>query len=70
MRRTNIVIDEILVRRVMKAFGVNSMKEAVHKALQQADERSKTYEAMRELRGKLHWEGDIDAWRRNRLDRR
>ncbi len=70
MRRTNIVIDEDLVRRVMKLLGVKTMRQAVQVALQQAADRAKTYEAIRALRGKLHWEGDINELRRNRIDRR
>ena len=70
MGRTNIVIDDALIRRVMKVFGVGTKREAVALALEQAADRAKTYDALRRLRGKLHWEGDLNAMRRNRLDRR
>jgi Arc/MetJ family transcription regulator len=67
MGRTNIVIDDALIRRVMNIFGVRTKREAVALALKQAADRAKSYEALRAMRGKFHWEGDIDAWRRSRV---
>jgi Arc/MetJ family transcription regulator len=60
--RTNIVIDEDLVMRVMDLYGLASRREAVDLALRYvagADERKKATLA---LRG-TGWEGDLDEMR-------
>lgn len=66
MGRTNIVIDESLIQRVMALFGVQTKRQAVDIALRQAANRGSAAAALRRLRGKLEWSGDIDAWRRSR----
>ncbi|MBI2920793.1 MAG: type II toxin-antitoxin system VapB family antitoxin [Planctomycetes bacterium] len=67
MGRTNIVIDDSLVRRVMKILGVTTKRRAVDTALRRLADQETTYAELRRLRGKLHWKGDIAAGRRNRL---
>ena len=67
MGRTNIVIDDGLIRRVMKLLGVRTKRRAVDMALRRVADQESTYAALRQLRGKFHWEGDIAAGRRNRL---
>jgi Arc/MetJ family transcription regulator len=64
--RTNIVIDDQLMKRAMRASGAKTKREAVQKALELMA-RLKAQEQMRELRGKLKWEGDLKAMRRNRF---
>jgi Arc/MetJ family transcription regulator len=64
--RTNIDIDDRLMERAMRALGAKTKREAVERSLELAI-RLKQQEKMRELRGKLHWEGDLKAMRRNRL---
>jgi len=54
--RTNIVIDDKLMKAALKASGAKSKREVVEQGL-----RLKDQEKIRELRGKLHWEGDLDA---------
>jgi Arc/MetJ family transcription regulator len=63
--RTNIVIDDELMRRAMQASGAKTKREAVETALRLMV-RLKLQEAMRGLRGKLKWEGDLKAMRRDR----
>ena len=62
--RTNIDIDEKLMKRAMKAAGTTTKRETVEKALELLV-RIDGQTAIRKLRGKLQWEGDIDAMRRN-----
>ena len=64
--RTNIVIDDDLMNRAMRASGARTKRETVEAALRLLV-RLKAQEGMRELRGKLHWEGDLKAMRRNRF---
>jgi Arc/MetJ family transcription regulator len=60
--RTNIAIDRELLEEVRKGFGVKTKREAVELALRQAA-RAQAYEGLISLRGKLHWEGDLEAMR-------
>lgn len=60
--RTNIEIDDGLMADALKATGLKTKKEAVEyglRALVRLDKQS----AIRKLRGKLNWEGDLDEMR-------
>jgi Arc/MetJ family transcription regulator len=60
--RTNIVIDDKLMADALKASGYSTKKEAVEQALKLLVRRSQQQQ-IRNLRGKLKWEGDLDAMR-------
>jgi Arc/MetJ family transcription regulator len=60
--RTNIVIDDALMAKAMKATGVKTKREAVELGLQTLLRLSEQ-EEIRQFRGKLHWEGDLEAMR-------
>ena len=60
--RTNIVIDDKLMADALKATGLNTKKEAVEEGLKLLVARKKQ-QAIRALRGKLHWEGDLNEMR-------
>jgi Arc/MetJ family transcription regulator len=64
--RTNIVLDERLVRRAMQLSGARTKRQAVDLALRELVARRSVYRALRKLKGKLPWEGDVRAWRRAR----
>jgi len=66
MARTNIVLDDSLIKRAMQVSGAKTKREAVDRALRDMVARRPVYRALRKLRGKLPWEGDINAWRRGR----
>ncbi|WP_168076496.1 type II toxin-antitoxin system VapB family antitoxin [Caulobacter sp. SSI4214] len=60
--RTNVVIDDALMAETLKATGLKTKREAVELGLktllklrQQGD--------IRKLRGRLAWDGDLDATR-------
>ena len=64
--RTNIVLDDELIERAQKLTGIKTKREVVQEALctlillrEQAE--------VRKLRGKLKWEGNLDAMRQSRL---
>jgi Arc/MetJ family transcription regulator len=60
--RTNIVIDDDLMADALKATGLRTKKEAVEEGLKLLVKRNKQ-QAIRKLRGKLHWEGDLEEMR-------
>ena len=60
--RTNIVIDEDLMAEVMRLTGVRTKKGAVELALQTLV-RMKKQERIRDWRGRLNWEGDLEDMR-------
>ncbi len=60
--RTNIVIDDQLMADALKATGLHTKKEAVELGLKLLVRQNKQ-QAIRKLRGKLTWEGDLDEMR-------
>jgi Arc/MetJ family transcription regulator len=62
--RTNIVLDEQLIRQAMKLTGARTKREAVDIALRAIVARSSAQQALLRLRGKLPWQGDPIALRR------
>jgi Arc/MetJ family transcription regulator len=60
--RTNIVIDDKLMADALKATGLETKKEAVEEGLKLLVRQNKQQE-IRNLRGKLKWEGDLDEMR-------
>jgi Arc/MetJ family transcription regulator len=63
--RTNIVIDDKLMRDTLKATGLKTKREAVELGLRTLL-RLRQQARLRDWRGKLAWEGDLDAMRRDR----
>jgi Arc/MetJ family transcription regulator len=66
MGRTTIEIDDRLVEAAMEVTGARTKSEVVEIALRQLVERDSLYRSIRDLRGELRWEGDVDAWRSSR----
>ncbi len=63
--RTNIVIDDKLMRDTLRATGLKTKREAVEEGLRSLL-RLKRQAEIRKIRGKLNWQGDLDAMRRDR----
>ena len=63
--RTNIVIDDKLMAEALKASGARTKKEAVELGLKTLLQLSRQSE-VRRLRGKVKWEGDLEAMRTDR----
>ena len=63
--RTNIVIDDKLMRDALKATGLKTKREAVEMGLRTLL-RLRQQEEVRRYRGKLRWEGDLEAMRAGR----
>ncbi|MDP6980652.1 MAG: type II toxin-antitoxin system VapB family antitoxin [Myxococcota bacterium] len=70
MARTNIELDDDLIAKAMKLTGARTKREAVDIALRRLVEKGSLYRSMRRMRGKLAWDGDVDASRRSRTGRK
>lgn len=64
--RTNIVLDDELVERAQQLSGIKTKREVVHEALRTFI-RVQEQVSIRALRGKLQWEGDLEAQREGRF---
>jgi Arc/MetJ family transcription regulator len=64
--RTNIVLDDALIKQAMQVSGAKTKREAVDRALREMVARGPVYRALRKLKGQLPWEGDVQRWRRGR----
>jgi Arc/MetJ family transcription regulator len=60
--RTNIVIHDKLMRDTLRATGLKTKREAVEEGLRTLL-RLKRQAGIRRLRGKLNWQGDLNAMR-------
>lgn len=63
--RTNIVIDDKLMRDTLKATGLRTKREAVELGLRTLL-RLHRQATIRRYRGKLDWQGDLEAMRTDR----
>jgi Arc/MetJ family transcription regulator len=64
--RTNIVINNSLMQRAMKATGFSTKKAVVEEGLRLLI-KVKGQEGIRRLRGKIEWEGDLGAMPEGRI---
>lgn len=62
MTRTNVEIDDDLIRQAMRSYGLRSKREAVDLALRRLVGVPLTKEFLLDLRG-IGWDGDLDALR-------
>ena len=63
--RTNIVIDDKLMRDTLRATGLKTKREVVEEGLRTLL-RLRRQEGIRHFRGKLNWQGDLNAMRTDR----
>lgn len=61
--RTNIIIDDTLMKKAMKVTGIKTKKETVETALKELLRATETKSALL-LRGNITWSGDLDEWRK------
>jgi Arc/MetJ family transcription regulator len=64
--RTNIVLDDKLVERAQKLTGIKTKREVVQEALRTLILLREQAE-IRDLRGKLNWEGNLHEQRLARI---
>jgi Arc/MetJ family transcription regulator len=65
--RTNVVLDDDLVKRVMHRYGFRTRRETIDFALRRLDGTDDPWAGMLELEGS-GWEGDLDEMRRSRVE--
>lgn len=65
MARTNIVLDERLVRQGLKVSGCKTKRDLVDLALREFLKATKRRELLG-LRGQVRWEGNLNRLRRSR----
>ena len=63
--RMNIVIDDKLMAAALRATGLSTKREVVELGLKTVL-RLRQQAEIKKLRGKITWEGDLDAMRRDR----
>jgi Arc/MetJ family transcription regulator len=63
--RTNIEIDDRLMKDTLKATGLKTKREVVELALKELLRLEKQTE-FRKLRGKIDWQGDLEEMRLDR----
>jgi Arc/MetJ family transcription regulator len=63
--RTNIEIDDDVMREAQRLTGSGTKRETVDLALRELVARHRRLGIL-ELRGRVHWEGDLRASRRGR----
>ncbi len=64
--RTNVVIDDDLMAQAMLYTGLKTKKAVIEEALRTLV-RLESQENVRELRGKLRWDGDLGELREGRF---
>jgi Arc/MetJ family transcription regulator len=63
--RTNIEIDDAVLDEAQKLIGARTKREAVDVALRELVARHRRIGVL-DLRGRVHWEGDLEKSRRGR----
>jgi Arc/MetJ family transcription regulator len=64
--RTNVIIDERIIKKALHYTGLKTKKEVINYALQELIKRKERKEILK-LAGKLHWEGDLNEMREGRF---
>jgi Arc/MetJ family transcription regulator len=63
--RTNIELDDLLVAKAQQLTGIKTKREVIDTALHTLV-RLNEQSSAKALRGKLHWEGDLEDSRQGR----
>ncbi len=66
MHRTNVELDEKLVKEAMKLTGIETKKQLINYALSELVRKIKR-KGILELEGKVKWEGNLDDMRKTRV---
>ena len=67
MGRTNVVVDDALVERVMRLYGLKTKRDAIDYALRKVAGLPDAYRKILELEG-TGWDGDLDKMRASRVE--
>ena len=64
--RTNVDIDDVLLRKALRVTGLKTKKDVLNEGLRRIVRHSEQIDTLNALRGLAHWEGDLKALRRDR----
>jgi len=64
--RTNVMLDDALIERARQLTGIKTKRKVIQEALRTLIQLREQYE-IRQLRGKLKWEGNLDEQRKSRM---
>lgn len=64
--RTNVVLDDRLVDEAMRLSDCRTKRELIHRSIEEFVKRRRQRRIL-DLAGKIKWEGDLDALRRDRF---
>jgi Arc/MetJ family transcription regulator len=64
-KRTNVVLEEDLIEAGLELTGLRSRRALIDYALRQLLRRESQKKIL-ELKGKVHWEGDLSSMRQGR----
>jgi Arc/MetJ family transcription regulator len=62
MMRTNVVINDRLMEDALKTSGIKTKKDVIEEGLKLLV-RFNRQKSIRQLRGKIKWDGDLNAMR-------
>jgi Arc/MetJ family transcription regulator len=65
MKRTNVLLDDKIVEKCLKATGIKTRRALIDHALRELL-RHESQTKILELKGKVHWQGDLNEWRQSR----
>jgi Arc/MetJ family transcription regulator len=65
MKRTNVLLDDKIVEDCLKATGIKTRRALIDHALRELL-RHESQTKILELKGKVHWQGDLNEWRQSR----
>jgi len=68
MKRTNVVMDEALVRKAKSATGIKTTRSLVDHALREIVRHARQRDLLK-LKGKVDWQGNLAKMRRGRFAR-
>ena len=66
MGRTNLVLDDALIKKCIRITGIKTRRTLVDHALRELL-RHEDQKKILELKGKIDWDGDLSNWRKGRL---
>jgi Arc/MetJ family transcription regulator len=64
MNRTNVGLNDALVKKAMRYTGARTKRQVIEIALESLVREGETYAKLLALGGKLRWEGDVNALRK------
>ena len=65
MKRTTVMLDEHLIAEAKRLTGIATTQRLIEYALRELVRRCSQRQLLG-LRGRVDWQGDLDAWRRDR----